>query len=138
MEKTVNWVNENLVGGTEMKTMCQTVRTCELVERETEKTIRVPRQQCDNVPFTRKKCGSVQVEQAPVEVPTMDYRRDISSINMMTMTMMTMTMTMMMMMLMMMVMMMMMTMTMTMMMAMMIVAWVMMSILHIIVNSSPP
>jgi len=74
--ETIDWVNENLVGGTEMKSMCQTVRTCELVERETQRTLRVPRQQCDDVPFTRKKCGTVQVEQPALEVPTMDYRTE--------------------------------------------------------------
>ena len=71
-----SWTNENLLGGTEMKQMCQTVRTCEIVEREDSRTIRVPRQQCDNVPFTRKKCGSIQVPQPPVEVPTMEYRTE--------------------------------------------------------------
>lgn len=74
--ETINWTNENLVGGAEMKSMCQTVRTCDLVEREDRRTIKVPRQQCDNIPYTRKKCGSVQVPQPPVEVPTMDYRTE--------------------------------------------------------------
>ena len=76
MVETINWVNENLVGGMEMKSMCQTVRTCDLVDREESRTMRVPRQQCDSVPFTRKKCGSVQVPQPAIEVPTMDYRTE--------------------------------------------------------------
>jgi len=75
--ETINWTNENLQGGgTEMKQMCQNVRTCEIVEREESRTSRVPRQQCDNVPYTRKKCGSIQVPQPPIEVPTMEYRTE--------------------------------------------------------------
>ena len=71
-----SWNNENLLGGTESKKMCQTVRTCDIVEREDSRTVRVPRQQCDNVPYTRKKCGSIQVPQPPIEVPTMEYRTE--------------------------------------------------------------
>ena len=71
-----SWNNENLLGGTESKKMCQTVRTCDIVEREDSRTVRVPRQQCDNIPYTRKKCGSIQVPQPPIEVPTMEYRTE--------------------------------------------------------------
>jgi len=72
-----SWTNEEIVvNKQETVEKCHNMRTCKVINDEEERTRKVPKQECTNIPKTTKDCQSVPVPQEPIKVPTMDYRTE--------------------------------------------------------------